>query len=539
MIKANSLFDERLNSPVRHITAKVELFEGSTLLNTFSQNDRIKSITIDRVGESSKFFGFGVCQKLNLHLIDKDREVPCSTANSIEAYLGVDEEHLKVSPTFYVSEVHRYENTNEMSITAYDALYKAAAIYTSELEIPDNYTIEEFATLCSNKLGCSAIVIPEGITSFSRNYEGGANIEGSETLREMLDAVAEATQTIYFVDAANRLIFKRLDADGAATLSITKEHYITLTSGSNRRLAGICAATELGDNIEATLAVSGTTQFVRDNPFWDLQDDIDAIVEAALDEVGGMTINQFECNWRGNFLVEIGDKIALTTKDDETVYSYLLDDVLTYNGALNQKTRWHYENNDAETATNPSNLGDALKQTYAKVDKINREIEIVASEAAANRESIAALELTTDSIISSVKRVEERVEGSLDGLDEELEEIITNKVEAAITADNLKLTVEKILEDGVDKVYTTTGYSFDADGLKISKSGSEMESVLDEDGLKIYRNDTEVLTVDNTGVNGINMTVRQYLIVGGSRFEAYGYNRTGCFWVGQSYLGGY
>lgn len=539
MITANTLYNERLNSPVRHITAKVELYEGSTLLNTFTENDRIKSISIDRVGESSKFFGFGVCQKATIHLIDVYREVPCSTANSLKVYLGFESNLLNISPTFYVSEVRRDENTNEMSITAYDALYKAAAIYTSELEIPETYTIEQFANLCGDKLGCAGFIVPRGLENFYREYPNGANIEGTETLREMLDAVAEATQTIYYIDTNNNLVFKRLDKDGNAAYTIDKEQYITLKSGANRRLAAICSATELGDNVEASLAVSGTTQFVRDNPFWDLQDDIDALVEAALSEVGGMTINQFDCDWRGNFLVEIGDKLALITKDDETVYSYLLDDVLTYDGTLSQKTRWHYESNEGETATNPSNLGDVLKQTYARVDKVDREIDLVASETAANRESIAALEMTTDSIISSVKRVEEQIDGSLDGLEEELEEIITNKVEAALTPDNLKITVEQILENGVDKVYTSTGYSFDADGLKISKSGSEMESILDEDGLKVYRNNTEVLTADNTGVNGINMTVRQYLIVGGSRFEAYGSDRTGCFWVGQSYLGGY
>ena len=539
MITAETLYNDRLNSPVRHITAKVELFEGSTLLNTFTHNDRIKTITIDRVGESSKFFGFGVCQKLTLHLIDPQREIPCSTANSIEVYLGFEDNLLNMAPTFFVSQVRRDENTNEMSITAYDALYKAAGLFTADLELPEGYSIGEFAALCSEKLGCAGVIIPEEIQSFQRNYESGANIEGSESLREMLDAVAEATQTIYYIDTQNNLVFKRLDKDGAAALTITKEHYITLNSGANRRLAAICSATELGDNVEASLGVAGTTQFVRDNPFWDLQEDIDEIVEEALAEVGGLTINQFDCSWRGNFLLEIGDKIALTTKDNDTVFSYMLNDVLNYDGTFSQKTVWNYENNENETATNPSNLGDVLKQTYARVDKVDREIDLVASETAANRESIAALEMTTDSIITTVKRVEEQIDGSLDGLEEELEEIITNKVEAAITAENLKVTVEQILENGVDKVYTTTGYSFDADGLKISKSGSEMESILDEDGLKVYRNNTEVLTADNTGVNGINMTVRQYLIVGGSRFEAYGPDRTGCFWVGQSYLGGY
>lgn len=536
MIVASNIYNESLNSPVRTIEAKVELFEGSTLLHSFTHKDRIKSFKIERVGENSKFFGFGVCQKLNLHLQDVDRELNCPTSNHIDVYLGSGGDPLLFAPSFYVSEVHRDEKTNEMSITAYDLLYKAEAHFTEELTLPDGYTIGEFAALCAEKIG-TTVVYPESIASFAAYYPTGANIEGTETIREMLDAIAEATQTIYYIDWQNRLVFKRLDKDGEAAAHITREHYFEMKSGTNKRLAAICSATELGNNVEASLDVSGSTQYVRDNPFWDIQENIDEIVEAALAEVANLTINQFDCSWRGNFLLEMGDKIALTTKDNEVVYSYLLDDVLTYDGTLSEKSQWKYTDNDNETASNPSNLGDVLKYTYAKVDKVNREIDLVASETTNNKNTIAALEITTDSMVSSVQRIEERLDETLEGIEDELDKIISNKVEAAITPENLKITIEQILEQGVDKVYTTTGYSFDADGLKISKTDSEMKSILDEDGLTVYRNNDEVLTVDNTGVNGINMTVRQYLIVGGSRFEAYGSNRTGCFWVGQQ--GGY
>ena len=73
MITANEIIINALNSSVRKTQAKVELYNGSTLVNTYYYNDRIKSFNIERVGEESKFFGFGVCQKLNLHLIDKSR----------------------------------------------------------------------------------------------------------------------------------------------------------------------------------------------------------------------------------------------------------------------------------------------------------------------------------------------------------------------------------------------------------------------------------------------------------------------------------
>jgi len=146
----------------------------------------------------------------------------------------------------------------------------------------------------------------------------------------------------------------------------------------------------LGDNVLAQSAQSGTIQYVRDNAFWELREDIDTIVENALASVVGLTINQFEMNWRGNFLLEIGDKIAMVNKEDETVYGYMVNDTLQYNGTMSQTTKWHYSG-DNETETNPSTLGDALKQTFAKVDKINKQIDIVVSHVQSNANSIAQI----------------------------------------------------------------------------------------------------------------------------------------------------
>ena len=53
---------DMINSPVRQIKARVELLNGSTLLNTFTYEDRLIELTIERVGEG-KFFGFGICAK--------------------------------------------------------------------------------------------------------------------------------------------------------------------------------------------------------------------------------------------------------------------------------------------------------------------------------------------------------------------------------------------------------------------------------------------------------------------------------------------
>ena len=143
----------------------------------------------------------------------------------------------------------------------------------------------------------------------------------------------------------------------------------------------------MGNNVSAATTQSGTTQYVKDNPFWDLRNDVDTILNYGISTVGGLTINEFECSWRGNPALEIGDKISITTKDNRTVTAFLLDDTLTYDGGLSQKTQWTYDETD-ETETNSVNLGDKLRQTYAKVDKQEKRITLLASNVSSQTEAI-------------------------------------------------------------------------------------------------------------------------------------------------------
>ena len=88
MITLSANVTSAINSPVRDIRARVELYNGSTLVETCNCNDRLMKFTVERVCEEGKFFGFGICQKINIHLIDKERTLEITTANSIKvAYI--------------------------------------------------------------------------------------------------------------------------------------------------------------------------------------------------------------------------------------------------------------------------------------------------------------------------------------------------------------------------------------------------------------------------------------------------------------------
>ena len=394
----NDTLSTIINAPVRTITGKVEMYEGTTLKQTFAHTDKLIEFTIERTGEE-KFFGFGVCQKINIKLLDVKREITVTTANSFKLYFN----GVNTSPIFHVTEVNRDENTNELSITAYDIIYKATNHTVSELALT-SYTVEEFTNAIVNVLGMEGLVLPTDTSAFSLSFPHGANYEGTETLRDALNDVAEVSQTIFYVNHENKLVFKLLDKDGEPVYIIDKSRYFTLDSKTNRRLVKVCHATELGDNVSASLDLTGTTQYIRNNPFWDLREDVGTLVEEALDRVGLLTINQFECDWRGNPLLEIGDKIAFATKDDDIVITYVLNDSITYNGGLSQKSEWTYSE-DEETEDNPSSLGEALNQTFARVDKVNKQITLLASDVTENSNKIARIQMDVDNITLDVSTV--------------------------------------------------------------------------------------------------------------------------------------
>jgi hypothetical protein len=143
---------------------------------------------------------------------------------------------------------------------------------------------------------------------------------------------------VVFLNKDDKLIFTRLTPLDMVIENVSKDKYITLSSKTNRRLVGIASVTTLGDNVEAKLDQSGTVQQIIDNPFLELRDDIDTILDNALEQLGGLTINQFSCSWFGSLILEIGDKISLTTKDNEVVETYILDDTITYDGSLRQSS---------------------------------------------------------------------------------------------------------------------------------------------------------------------------------------------------------
>ena len=174
--------------------------------------------------------------------------------------------------------------------------------------------------------------------------------------------------------------------------------------------------------------------------------------------------------------------------------------------------------------------------TIFKLIDLSDELKGLEGQVITNRDAISSLQLNTDSISASVKQVEETFIHTIDGVNTNISSL-TEKVNATMTAEDVKLEIQRELVNGVDKVETSTGFTFDENGLTINKTDSEMNTQITEDGMKIYKNDDIMLTANNQGVDAKNLHATTYLIIGGnSRMEDFtcdGTKRTAVFWIGS------
>ena len=168
-------------------------------------------------------------------------------------------------------------------------------------------------------------------------------------------------------------------------------------------------------------------------------------------------------------------------------------------------------------------------------EDIESDITTIESETKSLKQTVSSLALGADSISASVKSLEETMVNTTNGLANDISKV-QDQVNLAMTSSDVKLEIQKELKNGVKKVSTSTGFTFDDKGLMINKSDSEMSTQITEDGMKIYKNNEVMLTANNQGVDAKNLHATTYLIIGGnSRMEDFienGSKRTAVFWIG-------
>ena len=221
-------------------------------------------------------------------------------------------------------------------------------------------------------------------------------------------------------------------------------------------------------------------------------------------------------------MVAAGTTIAVTTEWKKHIIKYTAEGtslIWFFQTAGN----YYVYHSQLEPGNVSTGWAPAPEDNGESIETVNQDMQIL-------RESVSQLSVNADGITETVSKTEEVVNtltGDVESVKQEINEVRTE-------SNQLTIDIQKITDDGVNKVTTSTGFKLNEEGLEISKSTSDISTKITEDGMTINRNGEALLTADHEGVEAKDLHAKTYLIIGGrSRFENYGSDRTGCFWIGE------
>lgn len=443
----------------------------------------------------------------------------------------------KTFGTYIIKEQKYDDEASTLNLECYDLMLQSMIPYDISLEYPDSGTggaddgssaiagvavsgVAVVGTTAANKgkitvkdlldAICIRLGWTIGYTTFTNSNAviDGEKFDSSYTFRDVLDQIAQvAAGVIAFEDDALCVLYPTntgeiIDASNLRSLTIG-EKYGPVNSV-------VIARTPQEDNIyaydEESITENGLTEVkIENNQIMDShrEDFIDAI----LSRLKGLQFWLYELESFGIGYLDLCDMFTLETLDGKRYKTIMLSDDLQISQSLAEKASLEAPDATETDYTASSTTDRVLNQTILKVDKQAQEITALVSK--------------TDTM-----------QGDLNGLSG----TVKNMTEVMMDSDSVDIKITEAIE-GINSVTTTTGYTFDKDGLHIQKSGEEMENLLDNTGMYVNRGSNNILTANNEGVDAINLRSRQFLIIGdNSRIENYNNgtdsNRTACFYIG-------
>ena len=334
--------------------------------------------------------------------------------------------------------------------------------------------------------------------------------DASYTFRDVLDEIAQvAAGIIAFVGDELDIIYP---TDSGETIDSSNLKTLKMGESYGPVNSVVLSRSPQEDNIyrqdDDSISTYGLTEIrIENNQIIDSHRE--DFIEGIFGALFGLQFEMYELESFGIGYLKLGDFFTLQTPDGENHTALMLRDDLQITQGLSETIRLEAPEATEADYSAASETDRVLNKTILKVDKQAQEITALVSK--------------TENIASDV-----------DGLSG----AITHLTEIMVDSDSVDVKISTAIGE-IDSVTTSTGYTFDQDGLHIQKvvdgESEEMENLLDNTGMYVKRDGEDILSANNEGVDAINLRSRQFLIIGdNSRFENYGSDRTACFFIGGS-----
>ncbi len=512
---------------IRHLLV---LPAGEELFSGVVGENAISSVTVTGCVNSEEELTPGaVCANMLEADVIVQKPLSLSAGEEVVLYTVSDSGERK-QEGIYIAEKPEWESANRYKLTAYDRVSKLDKDLTSWLANLSGwpYPLLDFASMVCSECGLELITqeIPNG------DYQVQPFSAEGITGRQLIQWVGQAAGRFCRATKDGQIEFawyaKRGKHIGPGNAIGQDYYFLDSLSFQDYRTAPIekvqirLTDEDVGavypDDPEKTNAYILSGNYLLTNA--DAQE-LETMAQNLFEELKDIAYTPCKIEVPASAAVEAGDIIMVTDKNGRSITVYVMDRTVTGQRCKLECTG--SPRRDSVMAVNEQ----TYKALSGKVLELRADIEGLKAEhrdALGNHSSLA---VTVEGIAAEVSR-QQTSEGN----------ILQQLSQLQQTAGEVTLTVQSLQENGVNKVQTEMGYTFDDRGLQISRADDDISNLLDHSGMYVKSNQDTVLQANNDGVQAINITVRNYLTVGKhARFETYndGSNtskRTACFFTG-------
>ena len=506
------------------------LSDGTELFSGQGQENALQSLTLTKSVNSGEELTLGsacACE-LQVQLITPDGGLALHAGDRV-SLLRVDEADNRHPMGVFWLEKPVHTTAHLMTVTAYDAVSRLDRDLTQWLAELKGwpYTVSDFARMVCSQCGLTLAEaeLPNG--EFYIQPFAGENITG----RVLMQWLGQIVGRFCRATVEGNLEFAWYEPNAAYAVAPTEgEKQVYYFQGEleyrDYRVAPV-EKVQLRQNPEDVGTVwpdepgEKNTYIIENNPMLAAQDgqNLLPVAKKLYEQLRDITYTPCRVTIPATPEIRAGDILSVTDIYGKTFTTWIMKK--TANGQRDTLECTGSPSRDSTAAVN--NLG--FLTLSGKVLNLRTDVDGIKAENMDTQGRVTSLELDLEGIRSRVSQQQSLTEGvqrSLTTLEQ--------------SANDVSIHVQKILDNGVDRIKTGMGYTFDDNGIHIDREGSGIENKLDHTGMYVSKSGENVLQATADGVKAIDITVKNYLIVGShARFEDYtdglSRNRTACFYL--------
>lgn len=438
--------------------------------------------------------------------------------------------------SFYIYNVEPVQEKVNIKLECYDIKYKLDTLYvSSKHSFP--CTLKEWRNSIFDE--CEVIYNNSDFPNSDLVLQTEPYVESGASNRQVISMIAQAGASFVITDENDKFYFNWFTN---TVHEITDWTELTTEKETSKAINCVVLGREGGDDYTYPTEQPNTPVVLRinNNYILDPQDtesttDLrSTTIVPIYERVNNFSFIKYSIKSEfvnNKLLIKLGDKVKYTDIWGNSLVSLVMSIKLSWlgNDWENSENYSVYLSADEISETSEDfnyskNTKEKLLEVERKTDKNAGKIEDTIKSVNDLEEKSSNFTIEMDKISTSVSETTTKLtetDNKISDVNNKLNnyatvenvKTISNRVEENITATEKNTEIiTKIEENGVTKVDTKTGFTMDADGFHVDKSGAPTSSIVDETGMEVVdktTNETIQFTgyVDDTMSNKVSMLI--------------------------------